>query len=69
MTTETYSIVRSAGGWTIDHDGSLEGDYETKKSAFEAIALAASSAIKDGVGVTINVPARSSGKSALGSRP
>jgi hypothetical protein len=73
MNKETYRVIRrgetSTGTtWTIDHDGELEGDYATKEAAFEAIAIAASNAIKDGVGVAIEVPPREAGEAALGSR-
>lgn len=69
MTTETYKIVRSGEGWAVDHDGTLEGDYATKEAAFESAAFAASNAIKDGVGVVINVAPRLPGENALGAKP
>jgi hypothetical protein len=68
MTTETYQIVRKGDGWAINHDGQLEGDYATKEAAFESAALAASNAIKDGVGIAITVEARAPGETALGSK-
>jgi len=65
MTTETYKIVRNGGSWAVNHDGALEGDYATKEAAFESAAVAASNAIKDGVGVSITVEPRSPGEAAL----
>jgi hypothetical protein len=65
----SYSIIRSDhSSWTVDHDGDVGGEYATKEAAFEAAAAAASNAIKDGLGVTITVPAPAPGESALGSR-
>jgi hypothetical protein len=66
---ETYKIVRQGKNWAVDHDGDLEGDYATKEGAFEAAAMAASNAIKDGVGIVITVPARESGETAIGGPP
>ncbi len=63
-----YRVVRRGTGWSIDHDGQVEGDYATKEAAFEAIIGAASNSIKDGYGVTINVPGRKSDEPALGAR-
>ncbi len=62
-----YSIIRSDhSSWTVDHDGNVGGEYATKEAAFEAIAAAASNAIKDGLGVTISVPEPAPGESTLG---
>ena len=66
---ETYNIVRNGKSWSVDHDGQLEGDYATKEGAFEAAAMAGSNAIKDGVGVTITVPPRAAGETAIGGEP
>ena len=66
---EVYKIVRRGDSWVVDHDGSFEGDYATKEAAFEAAAAAASNAIKDGLGITISIPARQPGESALGGPP
>jgi hypothetical protein len=66
---ERYDVVRTGNGWTINHDGAMEGDYETKEAAFEAIYLAASNALKDGVGVAITIPERAAGESAVGAKP
>jgi hypothetical protein len=67
METETYKIVRNGKGWSVNHDGTLEGEYVNKEGAFEAAVTAASMAIKDGVGVVITVEPRASGETSLGS--
>ena len=66
MAEATYAIIRNGKTWTIDHDGTREGDYETKEAAFEAIYAAASNAIKDGYGVKIFIPQRAPGEAAVG---
>ena len=43
-----YEILGSAGEWRIRHDGHAENVYETKESAFEAAAAAASLALRQG---------------------
>jgi hypothetical protein len=69
MSNETYQVIRQGKSWAINHDGQLEGDYATKEAAFEAIFAAASNAIKDGNGVSIRVPQRETGETAVGGRP
>lgn len=66
MTNAAYNIVRSGQSWAVEHDGTVHGDYATKEAAFEAVAGAASNAIKDGLGITITVPARAPGEAAAG---
>jgi hypothetical protein len=66
MADATYIIVRLGKTWAIEHNEQREGEYATKEAAFEAAAAAASNAIKEGLGVTIRVPHRASGESALG---
>jgi hypothetical protein len=39
--TANYNIVRNGNGWAVNHDGTLEGEYETKEAAFESAAIAA----------------------------
>ena len=60
-----YNVVRQGEHWGIAReDGNIEGDHHlTKESAFEAAALAASNAIRDGLEVTITVSARAPGES------
>jgi hypothetical protein len=69
MTIANYSIVQQGNGWTVDHDGTLEGDYLTKEAAFEAAAAAASNSIKLGYGVEIRVQARAPGETNVGGPP
>ena len=63
---ETYDIILREDGWTISHNGAMEGSYATKEAAFEAVYAAASNAIKKGAGVRISIDAPSPGESALG---
>jgi len=62
----SYRVQRNGQRWTINHDGMLEGDYETKEAAFEAVVGAASNSIKDGVAVTIEIPGPTAAEPALG---
>jgi hypothetical protein len=63
----SYAIIATDKGWGILHDGDVEGEYETKESAFESAVAAASLAIREGHEVHVSVPSReSSGRSALG---
>lgn len=58
MTFATYRVIPQGKGWAIDHDGQLEGQYETKEAAFESIWGAASNSMRDGFGIRIEVPER-----------
>ena len=69
MTTVSYKIVGSGQSWSIDRGGNREGDYATKEAAFEAAVAAASNAIKDGLGISINVPPPVGDQSATGGAP
>jgi hypothetical protein len=62
----TYRIVRRNQDWAVDHNGRREGHYSTKEAAFEAAIGAASNSIKDGFGITIEVPPRAAGEPSLG---
>jgi hypothetical protein len=66
MTIARYHIVRRGEGWTIDHDGTLEGNYMNKEAAFESAAAAASLSIKSGFGIEIRVEARAPGETLSG---
>jgi len=68
MGQASYRIVRHDDGWAIDHDGKVMGSYATKEAAFESAAGAASNAIKDGYGITIEVPQRAPGEAAIGGK-
>jgi hypothetical protein len=63
---EQYNVVCRGNNWCIEHNAETEGNYSTKEAAFEAIAFAASNAIKNGLGVSISVPQRVNGEDALG---
>jgi hypothetical protein len=67
MKALTYTVFRDGSFWRVRReDGSIEGEYSTKESAFEAYVLASSNAIKDGCGVSISAPVREPGEPALG---
>jgi hypothetical protein len=69
MTTAAYKVVPNRDGWGIEHNGRVAGSYATKESAFEAIVGPASNAIKEGLGVSIQVAeAKAPGEPALGAR-
>ncbi|MDQ8731398.1 hypothetical protein [Bradyrhizobium sp. LHD-71] len=57
----SYAIIATDKGWGILHDGDVEGDYETKESAFESAVAAASLAIREGHEVHVSVPSREAG--------
>ena len=63
-----YAIVPVGNQWGVLHDGDVRSRYETKESAFEAAAVAASLAIRQGHEVHLSVPAREEGEAALGTR-
>ena len=64
--TANYNIVRNGAGWAVNHDGVLEGEYETTEAAFESAVVAASNAIKLGYGVAVTVEPRHTDEPALG---
>jgi hypothetical protein len=67
---ETYSIVRSAGGWGISQNkNNLEGDYATREDAFEAVYWAASNDIKKGRGVSNTIEHPRADEPAMGGTP
>jgi hypothetical protein len=66
MGVASYKVVPQQGSWHIEHDGEMRGSYATKESAFEAAAIAASNAIKQGHEVSIHVPGSSGAAPALG---
>ncbi len=68
MATESYDIIETKDGWTINHDGDAEGAYTTRQAAFSAAVDAAANAIKDGLGIRISVAPPSPGQSALGAK-
>jgi hypothetical protein len=57
MTQSVYNIVKEPLGWSIFCDGLKSGGaYGSKEAALEAAAVAAALALRDGVGIQINVP-------------
>jgi hypothetical protein len=46
--------------------GDVRGSYATKESAFEAIAAAASNAIKQGLEISMHVPGSDGSEPSLG---
>jgi uncharacterized protein (DUF58 family) len=63
MGLANYKIIGSPGEWYIEHDGRTTTDtYETKESAFEAAAAAASLALRQGHEVMITAPGSDGGR-------
>jgi hypothetical protein len=58
-----YDIVPVGKQWAVRHDGVVSLEHSTKESAFEALAAAASLAIREGHEVQINVPGEEQRKS------
>ena len=56
-----YSVVPIDTFWSVLHNGTLEGHFETKEAAFEAAAMAASLAIREGHEVHLSAPSREAG--------
>jgi hypothetical protein len=68
MSETSYRVIRNGNAWAIEQNGQAEGEYATKEAAFEAVVLAASNAIKEGLGVRIAVPERAPGETAIGGK-
>jgi hypothetical protein len=68
MKSAAYRIVHSRDGWGVEHDGKVEGSYDTKEAAFEAAVGPASNAIKLGYEVSIMVEGSEPREPALGAR-
>lgn len=67
MGLAAYDVVENGSGWSIRHDGNLEGTYDTKEAAFEAAVAAASLAIRQGHEVRVTTPGNEAGnETALG---
>jgi len=57
MTQSIFNIVKAPLGWLIYGDGvKVGGVFGSKEAALEAATFAAAVAVRDGVGVQINVP-------------
>jgi hypothetical protein len=64
-----YMIVAQGDEWGVLHDSNIANRYATKEAAFEAAAVAASLAIREGHEVRLSVPGRSAGnQTALGAK-
>ena len=61
MGSANYKVVGRPGEWHVEHDGKVAKTYETKEAAFEAAAMAASMALRQGHGVMITVPGSKEG--------
>jgi hypothetical protein len=71
MGVASYEVVpkkdaSSNEAWAIKQEGKVEGSYATKEAAFEAIAGAASNAIKKGDEITIRIPGSRGREPTLG---
>jgi hypothetical protein len=53
-----YAVVPIEAFWTVLHDGTLEGHFETKEAAFEAAVTAAALAMREGHEVHVSAPSR-----------
>lgn len=62
MKSAAYRIVHSRDGWGVEHDGKVEGSYDTKEAAFEAAVGPASNEIKLRYAVSIMAASRRSAR-------
>jgi hypothetical protein len=58
MGLANYKIFGQPGEWHVEHDGKVANAYETKESAFEAAAAAASIALRQGHEIMITAGLR-----------
>jgi phosphotransferase system HPr-like phosphotransfer protein len=64
-----YAVIAVDDRWGVLHDGSVEGDFATKESAFESAIAAASLTIRQGHEIRVSVPGRDAGNgTALGAK-
>jgi hypothetical protein len=56
-----YAIIGRPGEWHIEHDGNVAHTYATKEAAFEAAAVAASLAMRQGHEIMITAPGSADG--------
>ena len=61
MGSANYKVFGQPGEWHVEHDGKVANTYQTKEAAFEAAAVAASMALRQGHGITITVPGSKGG--------
>ena len=62
MGLANYKIFGRPGEWHVEHDVKVADTYETKESAFEAAAAAASLAIREGHEIMITAPGSDEGR-------
>jgi hypothetical protein len=64
-----YKVFGRPGEWHVEHDGKVGNTYETKESAFEAAAAAASIALRQGHEIMITAPGSAgAGETTTGAR-
>jgi hypothetical protein len=68
MGMASYRIFGLPGDWHVEHDGKVEHSYETKESAFEAAAAAASLALRQGHEIVITAPGSDGSEATTGAR-
>jgi hypothetical protein len=66
MKVVSFRIMPNRGGWGIQNDSGVHGNYATKEAAFEAAAAVASNAIKEGHEINIQVPGSRGDEPTLG---
>lgn len=63
-----YTVFGQPGEWHVEHDGKVANTYETKEAAFEAAAVAASIALRQGHEIKITAPGSDGDQSITGAR-
>ena len=64
-----YAVIGIPGDWHVEHDGKVAHTYATKEAAFEAAAVAASLALREGHEIIITAPGSKGGEqTATGAR-
>jgi hypothetical protein len=66
IASASFNIIARDGLWSIEQAGDVPGSYATTESAFEAVAAAASNAIKEGLEISIHVPGSDGSEPSLG---
>ena len=51
-----YKVFGRPGQWHVEHDGKVDNTYQTKESAFEAAAAAASNALRQAHEIMTTAP-------------
>ena len=64
-----YAVVSGPGDWHVEHDSKVAHTYATKEAAFEAAAVAASLALREGHEIIVTAPGSKGGEeTATGAR-